>query len=66
VSCAKAAELQEMPFGTSTLVGQRKHVLDRGAHWRNLANAIELSMCDDAAFSSNYLDLVNVRNTQIR
>jgi len=30
VSCAKAAELIEMPFGTWTQVGTRKHVLGRG------------------------------------
>jgi len=28
VSCAKMAELIEMPFGLSSLVSPRKHVLD--------------------------------------
>jgi len=32
-------------------------VLHRGAHWRNLANAIEPSMCGgDTAFLSKYFD----------
>ena len=34
-----------MPFGVRTPVGPRKNVLDRGAHWRNLANTTEPSMC---------------------
>ena len=40
-----------MPFaGMWTRVGLRKHALDRGAHWRNLANTTEPSMCgSDAA-----------------
>ena len=51
VRCAKVAELIEMPFGTWTRVGPRKHVLHGGAHWHNLANTIEPSVCDgDAAF----------------
>jgi len=38
-------------------VGPREHVLDVGAHWRNLANTTEPSMCGgDAAFLSNYFD----------
>jgi len=41
----------EMPFGIWARVGRRKHVLDGGAHWRRLANAIEPSTCGgDAAF----------------
>jgi len=40
-----------MPFGIWTRVGQRKHVLGGGAHWRHLANTIEPSMCAaDAAY----------------
>jgi len=41
VSCAKRAELIEMLFGLRTLVGPRKHVLGRGAHCHNLANATD-------------------------
>ena len=40
--------------GVRTRVGPRKHVLDESAYWRNLANAIELSMCGgNAACLSN-------------
>jgi len=40
-----------------TRVGSKEHVLNGGAHWRNLANTIEQSMCGgDAAFLSNYFD----------
>ena len=50
VSPAKMAEPIEMPFRLWTWVGPWKHVLDGGAHWRNLANTIEPSMCGgDAA-----------------
>ena len=57
MSCAKTAEPIEMPFGVWTWVGPRKHVLDEGAHWHNLANTIEPSMCGGAAaFLSNYFD----------
>jgi len=46
------AVLMEMPFGMWTQVGQRKHMLDVGAHWHNLVNTIEPSMCGgNAAFS---------------
>jgi len=49
VSPAKTAEPIEMPFGLWTRVGRRKHVL-HGAHWRNLVNTIEPSVCGgDAA-----------------
>jgi len=41
----RTAEPIEMPFGMWTWVGPRKHILDRGAHWRHLANMIEPSMC---------------------
>jgi len=38
-------------------MGPRKHVLDGGVHWRNLANTIGPSMCGgDAASLSNYFD----------
>ena len=57
VSPARTAEPIEMPFGMWTRVGRMKHVLDGGAHWRNLANTIQLSMCDgDSAFFSYYFD----------
>jgi len=50
VSPAKTAEPIEMPFGIWTRVDPRKHELGGGAHWRNLANTTEPSMCgDDAA-----------------
>jgi len=50
MSGTKMAELLEMPFGMWTLMGQRKHVLDGGAHWHNRANTIERSTCGgDAA-----------------
>jgi len=39
-----------MPFRLRTQVDPGKHVLDAGAHWRNLANTIEPSICGgDAA-----------------
>ena len=52
------AEPIEMSFGVWIRVGPRKHVsLDRGAHWRILANTIEQSTCGgDATFFSNYFD----------
>jgi len=54
VNPAKTAEPMEIPFGLWTWVGSGKHVLDggmRSAHWRNLANTTEPSMCgSDAAF----------------
>jgi len=44
------AEPIEMPFGIWTRVGPRKHGLGGRAHWRNLGNTIEPSMCGgDAA-----------------
>jgi len=46
-----------MPLGMWTRVGTRKHLLDVGAHWHNLANTIEPSMCSgDTAFLANYFD----------
>ena len=38
VTPAETAEPIEMPFTAWTPVGPRNHVLDRGAHWRHLAN----------------------------
>jgi len=47
------AELIEMSLGMWTWVGLRKHVLHGGAHWRHLANTIDLSMCgSNTAFLS--------------
>jgi len=51
VSRARTAEPIEKPFGTLSPVGPRKHVLDRGAHWRNLANRTESSVCGGDAAS---------------
>ena len=57
MSCAKTAELIEMPFGVWTQVGPRKHVLDGDAYWRNLANTTGPSTCgSDAACLSNHFD----------
>jgi len=56
MSCAKKAEPIEMVFGLWTRVGQRKHELHGGAHWRHLANTTELSVCDGDAALSNYSD----------
>jgi len=37
------------------LSGRKEHVLDVGAHWRNLVNMIEVSVCGgDAAVMSSY------------
>jgi len=44
VSPVEIAERIEMLFGLRTWVGPRKHVLDKGAHWRHLANTIEPSI----------------------
>jgi len=59
MSCARTAELIDLPLGLCTGVGQRKHKFNyirqvapmcRHAHWRNLANTIETSICcGDAA-----------------
>jgi len=45
VSCAKTAEPIDMSFGMCTRVCSGKHMFDGGAHWRNLANRTESSMC---------------------
>ena len=56
VNCAKMAEPIKMRF-LWTGMGPRKHVLHEDAHWRNLANTIESSVCGgDTAFLSNYFD----------
>ena len=50
MNCANAAELIEMPFGMLSGVGPGNHVLDGGAHCRNLANTTESFVCaGDAA-----------------
>jgi len=36
VSCAKTADPIEVSFAMWTQVGPRKHLLDRGAHWRHM------------------------------
>jgi len=56
VSCAKTAEPIKLPFGLWIWVDRRKHKFNRickvatlcpdgKAHWRHLANTIELSIC---------------------
>jgi len=58
--CTKKAEAIDLPFGLWTRVGRRKHKFSRihqvapmcphgGAYCRQLANTIELSMCDGDA-----------------
>ena len=46
VDCAKTDEPIMIRFGRQTLVGPRNHVLERGAHWRHLANMVERSVCN--------------------
>jgi len=47
----KMAEPMKRPFAAWTPVGPRKHVLDEGKYWRNLANTTEPSMYGgDTAF----------------
>jgi len=44
-------------YGLGWLGPIKEACVRRGAHWRNLANAIEPSMCcGDAVFLSNYFD----------
>jgi len=56
VSCTKMTQPIDLPFGLWTRVGRRKHKFNRihqvaplcpptRAHWRNLANTIEPSVC---------------------
>ena len=67
VSRAKTAEPIEMSFGTWTRVGPSEHVLDGGAHWRNLANTTEPSMCcGDAALRQITLTTRLYKNYQYR
>ena len=63
VSPAKTAEPIERPLGLWTQVGPPKESrIIWSAHWRNLANTTEPSMCgDDAAFLSNYFDHLSRR-----
>jgi len=49
VSPAKTAEPIEMPFKMWTRVGPKKRVLDGSAHWRNMANTLEPSVCGGGA-----------------
>jgi len=65
VSCAKSAETINMPFGMWIRVSQSKHVLDSGAHFRNLANTTERSMNGGkAAYVKLLLPLVLSTNKQ--
>jgi len=41
---AKMAELIDVKFRGPTVMGQRKHVLEVGTHWRHLANTVERSV----------------------
>jgi len=62
VSCAKTAELIDLPFRLWTPVGRKKNKFNRicqvasmcphgRAHWRHLVNLVELSICSsDAVF----------------
>jgi len=51
VGCVKTADPIEMTFAMLIQVHRRNDVLDVGAHWHLLANAIEPSMWSgDAAF----------------
>jgi len=64
----KTAEPIDLPFGLWTRVGRRKHKFnhirqvapmcpDGRAHWRQLANTIEPSVCGgDAVLCQNYFD----------
>jgi len=45
VNPTKTAEPIEMPFGMLSRVSSGNHVLHGGAHWGNLTNTIEPSMC---------------------
>jgi len=51
------AEAIEIPFGMWTLVDTWKHVLDCGAHWRNLANTSEpVHVRRRCGLTSNYFE----------
>jgi len=54
---AKTAEPIEMPFWVVDSAGAKTASIRWGAHWHNLANTIEPSVCGgDTAFLSNYFD----------
>ena len=54
VNCAKTDEPIEIPFGGRLVRGQ-KHVLDRDAYRRHLANVIERYVCGgDAVLESAF------------
>jgi len=51
------AEPIDLLFGLWTRMGPSKDVLHGDAHWRNLTNTTEASVCGGcAAFLSNYFD----------
>ena len=53
-------------LGCGLAGGYKEALLGGGAHWRNLANTTESSMCGgDAAFLSNYFDHLSSFNTRI-
>jgi len=57
MSCAKMAELIEMPLGMWTRLGSRKRVSHEVAHWRHLANTIKPSVrLWQCGLMSDYLD----------
>jgi len=57
MSCAETAESIEMSSMDMDLGGSKYSHIRQGAHWRQLANTSEPSMCGgDAAFLSNYFD----------
>jgi len=55
VSCAKVTKPIEMPFALWTRLGRRKHMLYGRAHWRNLVNTTEPSVCGGDAASVKLL-----------
>jgi len=57
MSCAKTAEPIKMPFGFWSWMSPGKHVLHRGAHWRNLANTIELYLFDGSAKTAEPIEM---------
>jgi len=68
MSSTKMAELIEIVVlgcGVWTQVDARKHVSDGGAHWSNLANTTELSICGSNAALCEILwfaIIINARN----
>jgi len=56
MNCAKMAEPRDVVWDVD-LFGPKEACITWVAHWRNLANMTEPSMCGgDAAFLSNYFD----------